>query len=263
MTKLLLFIKSYARDLDKCANLVNSIHKYNKDNLPILISVNDSDYEVFTKIFHDIKVIKDGDIVHSSVQDGWRYQQIIKSQVHRLGICENYLCLDSDSEFIKDFYLKDFMYDDHTPYTVMHESKDMLEFMDFIGMDSSQAFYKCALKPIRNLWGGHGKEWDFGPSPFIWSTRVWWYFEENYLKSNNLTFEKFLINLEIEGKTNPSEYMIYGEFLFKSKLMPIIPIQPLFKVYHWKEQYEFEKQFNTTEKLAKNYLGIIKQSNWN
>ena len=56
------------------------------------------------------------------------------------GICENYLCIDSDSEFIRDFYYSDFMYNDNTPYTIMHESKGFLETMENIGLDSEKYF---------------------------------------------------------------------------------------------------------------------------
>jgi hypothetical protein len=125
MHKLILFIKSFRRDFDPVKKLIASIELYNRDHLPVYLSVNDSDFDYFADNLNhkNINLIKDSDIFEYPDNDGWRYQQIIKSNVYRLGICENYLCIDSDSEFIRDFYYSDFMYNDNTPYTIMHESK--------------------------------------------------------------------------------------------------------------------------------------------
>lgn len=263
MHKLILFIKSYRRDFKRAKILINSIEKFNKNHIPLYVSVNDEDFDFFkSNLPSSINLLRDSNIIECKLKDGWRYQQIIKSQVHRLNICENYVCIDSDSEFIKNFYVSDFMYNDNTPYTVMHESKDMLEAMELLNMKSKNAFYKEALRALRNIWGGTGKEWDYGPSPFIWSTKVWKHLENNYLIPNNFTFESFLLFLETRGTVPSSEYTIYGEYLFQNQIIDIIPVQPLFKVYHFPEQYEMERSFKTIDKLKENYLGLIKQSNW-
>jgi hypothetical protein len=263
MHKIILFIKSYRPDFERAKNLVQSIYKYNRDNIPLYISVNDVDYEFFKhNLPADVNLLKDSDIVECQTKNSWIYQQVVKSQVHKLKVCENYLCIDSDAEFIKDFFISDFMYNDQTPYTIMHESKDMLESMEIIKRKSVDAFYKEALRALRDYWGGSGKEWDYGPTPFIWSTKVWEHLENNFLIPNQLTFESFLFFLEDRSKKGPSEYTIYGEYLFKTRLIDIIPIQPLFKVYHFHEQYKMESCYNTIDKLRVNYLGIVKQSSW-
>ena len=44
---------------------------------------------------------------------------------------------------------------------------------------------------------------------------------------------------------------------------PIYPLEPLFKVYHYKQQYLEDKQRGIILDNIKNlYLGIILQSNW-
>ncbi len=112
MEKILLFIKTYKPDFNQCKRLLDSITKHNKDGIKVLISVNDGDYDYFkNNIPTDFQVIKDSDIIQCDMvqSNPWQYQQIIKSQLHRIEITENYVCLDSDSYFIKDFYISDFM----------------------------------------------------------------------------------------------------------------------------------------------------------
>ncbi len=101
--------------------------------------------------------------------------------------------------------------------------------------------------------------WDYGPSPYIWSTKVW---EEinNFLNKKGFTFASFL--MEISKHTDPSEAIIYGEFLRVNKIIEIIPIGPLFKVYHYKKQFQLEKKNYKIDVLKKIYLGVIFQSNW-
>lgn len=153
------------------------------------------------------------------------------------------------------------MYDDETPYTIMHESKSFLESMEKIGLDSKNIFFKEALRATRPFFGNKGKEWDYGPSPYLWSCKVWEHLIESYLKQQqNKTFED-LFN-EIDKITSPSECVIYGEYLLKTKLIDIYPIEGFFKVYHYEKQYNLEKKFHSIEKLKKNYLGLIFQSNW-
>ena len=101
-----------------------------------------------------------------------------------------------------------------------------------------------------------GRLYDFGPSPTIWSTHVWKMLEETQLKPQNITMLDLIA-------TVPSEFTWYGEFLLKTLPIVIVPVQPLFKVFHFKSQYDFYKQQKYTEEMfAKNYLGIVIQSNF-
>lgn len=260
MHSLILFIKTYKPDFERVQKLLTSIEKHNKESIPVLLSVNDNDFDFFKNNIVNYNVIKDSDIFTADSSDGWRYQQIIKAHVYKLNICKNYLCIDSDSEFIHDFYYSDFLYDENTPYTIMHESKPFLETMENIGLDSENIFFKEALRATRPLFGNKGKEWDYGPSPYLWSCKVWEHFVEVYLKNENKTFLDFF--QEIDKVTPPSECVIYGEYLLKTKLIDLYPVEGFFKVYHYEKQYQIEKKYHDIEKFKKVYLGIIFQSNW-
>jgi len=262
MHKLILFIKTYRNDFDVFKKLLASIVKHNKDNLPLAVSVNNEDFDFFDKELpnRSFQLIKDNEIEDCELENKWIYQQIIKSQLHKLNICENYVCLDSDSYFIKDFYFHDFMYSTDIPYTVIHEQKDLFTWssnnIKEIGYNPKDEFVNDREYIMKKL-GRKGKIYDFGPSPIIWSTKVWKSFEENYLNKNNLTLKDCL-------EEKPSEFTWYGEWLLKNNVIPIYPAEPLFKVFHYKKQYDdFLKQKFTLETLEENYLGIVLQSNWN
>ena len=129
--KIVLFIKTYSQDINACEKLLQSIYKFNRDKIPIIISVNDEDLSLFQEKFssYNVDIIKDSNIIKCDRKDAWRYQQIIKSQLHRLDITENYVCLDSDSFFIKDFFVDDFIIEDDIPYTIIHQQKELFSWL--------------------------------------------------------------------------------------------------------------------------------------
>lgn len=268
MNKIVLYCKTFSGDLTRVKVLSESIKKYNKDSIPFYISIPKKDKKLFKNNIDTnyVNIVFDEDIYDLSflpefdkINGGWFIQQIIKSSFWKLGLCENYVMIDSDSYFIKDFYLSDFMYDDNTPYTVMHEQKELFEFSskykDSIGHDPKIGFEETR-KPIMNSLQRKGRYFDFGPSPVIWNCKVWEVLEETQLKPQGLTFVDLI-------KSTPSEFTWYGEFLLKTRPIDIIPIEPMFKVFHFKSQYNFYKQLGYTEdNFAENYLGLVVQSNF-
>lgn len=258
MHKILLYCKSYNKDVHRAKNLLDSIKTYNTDNIPFYISVPSSDVELFKQVLGNdgYVLVKDEDI--DTDNDGWKGQQIVKGQFWKLGLCENYVCVDSDCFFIKPFHISDFMFDDETPYTICHEYKSFFEFMDKhpLEFDPYVAFAK-ERQEIMELFGRTGAIYDFGPGPTIWSSKVWKSLNDNYLIPNNLTFAD-LIN------ANGSEFTWYGEWLLRSQVIRLIPRGPLFKNYHYPHQYDYDKHYNyTIDKISKQYLGIGIQSIYN
>ncbi len=253
MNKLVLYCKSYDKDVHRAKDLLDSINKFNIDNIPFYISCPAKDITLFKEVLGDINIIADETI--DTNNNGWKGQQIVKSQFWKLGLCENYICIDSDCFFIKPFYISDFMFDDETPYTVCHEYKHFFEFLDKhpLDFDPYKSFVTERLH-IMNLFGREGVVYDFGPGPTIWSAKVWKDLEEIYLKPNNLTFANLI-------EVNGSEFTWYGEWLLHSQVIRLIPKGPLFKNYHYIHQYEYDKHYNyNLDKIAKLYLGIGLQS---
>lgn len=257
MDTIALYCKSYRNDVLRAKILFESIKKHNSDNIPFYISAPNSDLPLFKNQLGtvDYTLIPDEDI--DPMTSGWVGQQVVKSQFWKLNLSENYLCLDSDSQFIRNFNTSDFMYTKDIPYTVCHEYKELFEFLDKYPTpyDIYGAFCKERLA-VMELFGRTGVIYDFGPSPTIWSAKVWRSLVQNYLEPNGLTISQAFSVI-------PSEFTWYGEWLLTSKEIPIYPREPIFKSYHYKHQYELDKQMGVTvERLAKYYLGYIINTNW-
>ena len=255
MHKLVLYCKSYHKDVERAKILLDSIVKYNADNIPFYISVPETDIELFQSILgtEHYTLVTDQSI--DSDNEGWKGQQIVKSQFWKLGLCENYVCVDSDCFFIKPFHVTDFMFNDDTPYTICHEYKSFFEFLDKhpLGFDPYQSFTQERLH-IMELFGREGVVYDFGPGPTIWSAKVWQSLEENYIQPNNLKFSDLI-------QANGSEFTWYGEWLLRDQTIRLIPRGPLFKNYHYPNQYQYDMHFKyDIEKISKLYLGIGMQS---
>lgn len=260
MNKVVLYTKTYSPDLERVITAIDSVKRHNKDNIPYYISVPTNELSFFkNKIDTNYVTLVSDDDIYSVNTQSWTTQQIVKSSFWKLGVCENYVMMDSDSYFIRDFYLTDFMYNRNTPYTVMHEQKDLFEwsskFKNLLGFDPQKSFTEDRKK-IMDVLERSGRVYDFGPSPVIWSGRVWESLEKNYIEPNDLTFAKLI-------EYCPSEFTWYGEYLLTSRTIDIIPTEPLFKIFHYAQQYQMFKQLGYIENdFVPNYLGIVMQSNW-
>ena len=263
--KIVLYCKSFGGDIQRCKTLFDSIQRHNKDNIPFYISVPKDDVQLFKNTLGTTgyTLLTDDEIMNNNLAQSWKNQQIVKMMFWKTGLTENYVVLDSDSYFIKDFHYSDFLVgfnsplDDAIPYTVMHEQNDLFQwtarYKDVLGFDPQISFAECRT-PIQELFDRKGRLYDFGPVPVIWSTKVWQSLEEEYIKPNDLTFEG-LIN------TISSEFSWYGEWLLVKRPIELWPIEPIFKVFHFRPQYEQLKAMGYTEEhWAKNYFGVVMQS---
>jgi hypothetical protein len=263
MENLVIYCKSYSNDYDRVVNLVKSIESYNVDNIPVYISVPSNDITKFKSI-KNVNLIED-ESVYVGNTPGWIQQQIVKSSFWKLGVSENYVCIDSDSYFIRPFTVKDFMFDDETPYTICHEYKYFFEFLEKhpyyekgqnLTFNPRESFVKERLH-IMELFNRTGVIYDFGPGPTIWSTKIWKSLYDNYMIYNNIEFEELI-------SINPSEFTWYGEWLLYSQEIRLMPKGPLFKNYHYPHQYDYDKQYNYgVDKITNLYLGIGIQSIYN
>lgn len=261
MNNVVLYCKSFSRDVERTKVLLESVIKYNIQKIPFYISVPQEDVQLFKNTLgtDGYTLITDQEILGCNKEQSWKNQQIVKMLFWKLGLTKNYVVLDADSYFIKDFYIYDFLVNDDTPYTVMHEQKDLFswtsKYTKQLGFDPTVSFGECR-KPIMDLFdtSGRVRYYDFGPVPVIWSSKVWATLEEEYIKPNGLTFDILIDNIS-------SEFSWYGEWLLTKKPIELWPIEPMFKVFHYMPQYlEFKQQGYTEEHWSKVYLGVVMQS---
>ncbi|MEA1883607.1 MAG: DUF6492 family protein, partial [Thermotogota bacterium] len=264
--KIILFCKSYSKDMFRARRMAESVHRFNADNIPLYVSVPASDLNQFKQCFENIPChfITDEEILNKSRQvygqlprlfPSHLLQQLIKLEFWRMGLCSNYVWLDSDSYFIKPFEIKDFFYDEETPYTICHKSKELRRFSLRYNKKIIEDFEKLAKK-FQKMFNRSGPYYNFGYAPIIWSCRVLESLYEDYAKPNNKSIYEILYQY-------PCEMQLYGEYLLYSKTIPIVPIEPIFKVFHYAEQF-FESQMRGESEfsLSEEFFGIVMQSNW-
>jgi hypothetical protein len=262
-----LYCKSYSRDFLRLKRLLESINQFNADHLDFYISTPSPDQGLLEEILgqdgyiwiadEDIVVANpNADFSKYQAMSGGLSQQIIKSEFWRLGLAENYLCLDSDSLFIRNFYKSDFLSNDGVPYTVIHQNKELFQLATDRGHEKVERDLRIEAERVKRLFDRQGPNFYCAPSPFIWSARVWMSLDTEYLQPKRMSVWDFIT-------PEYPETLIYGEALLKYRAISLIAIEPLFRTYHYDWQYFLMKRLGETKaKLAQNYLGIIYQSAW-
>ncbi len=267
MNKLVLFCKSYRDDVLRAKRLVRSVERFNTEGMPLYLSVPSSDMALFQEhcagfamtLVSDEQIVAENPGLDPNAYaelPGGLAQQVVKSEFWRLNTARNYVCLDSDCYFLRPFGERDFLAPDGTPYTVMHEAKELLHFAAIAGLTKIGRNRLAEGEQIMGLFGRAGRFWDFGPVPVVWSASVWRDLEEKFLKPRGMTFLDAI-------RQHPGELRWYGEALLAYHSIPLWPVEPFFRCYHYEEQFYFWKKFGETEeKIAENYLGVCMQSNW-
>ncbi len=266
MSDIVILCKSYHRDLERAVIMADSVRRHNKDGLALYIAVPQEDLALFQNRMglEGINWLCDEDIIRAnpaldmaaySALPGHISQQIVKAEFWRMNLASNCVCIDSDSRFIRDFHIGDFLAPDGTPYTILHESKPFMEFCLTHGIRETERHYETMCEDMRLLFGRNGPSYAFNPFPVIWSNKVW---------------QALAAQLEAEGSNimqaivaHPYESSWYGEALLKYRSIPLLPKEPIFKAYLYFEEYERDKRDGMTEEmLARFYLGVVYQSNW-
>ena len=267
MKDFVLYCKSYSRDFLRLKRLLNSIQQFNVDRIPFYISTPRADKNLLLDILgaEGYVWVADEDIVAANpkaniekyrAMPGGLSQQIVKSEFWRLEYAENYLCLDSDSLFIRNFQKSDFLSVDGVPYTVLHQNKELFQIASNRGQDKVERELRAESERVKALFGRIGPNFYCAPAPFIWSAKVWRSLDTEFLQPQGISL------WDLITPEHP-ETLIYGEALLKYHAIPLIAIEPLFRIYHYDWQYFLMKRLGETEaKVAKHYLGIIYQSAW-
>ena len=183
-------------------------------------------------------------------------QQVIKSEFWRLGIADNYLCIDSDSVFIRDFVKADFLAPDGLPYTVLHQNKELFQLATNRGYLRVERDLRKEAETVKALFSRVGPNYYCAPAPFIWSAKVWESLDIQYLQPKGMTL------WDLVTPEHP-ESLLYGEALLNYQAIPVRAIEPLFRIYHYDWQFYLSRRLSETiDKLKQNFIGVIYQSAW-
>ena len=138
----------------------------------------------------------------------------------------------------------------------MHQAKELLQLAANKEISRIQDDYHrdCAL--LKSVFSRQGPDYDFGPTPVVWSTKVWRDLDEQYLKPKGITLWDAV-------QEKPSELRWYGEALLHFHSIPLLPIEPLFRVYHYNWQWHALRRLGErVGTLRSEYLGVLHQSSW-
>lgn len=251
MDELAILCKSYRHDLDRCASLVESLRRHNRDDVPFYLSVPERDRHRFVnRLGTDaIRYLSDEEVVGGSLVQSWVNQQLVKLGFARRGVAENYLWIDSDFVVLRDFVAAEFFAYPGIPFTVVFEAKPDPYWEKVVGAPPNDPEYArmfervhAAQAKIRDWFGRTGPLYYFG-SPVIWSSRVVRALEELMLE-RGLDFEGMLA-------LAPFEMNWYGEFLLARSVMPLVPRGALAVYFTRDWQYlRFLEQGLTLEDFA-------------
>jgi hypothetical protein len=266
MQPIVLYCCTLARDAVRARRMAESVARHNRDNLALYLSAPRADMELFRQKLGSLaQVICEEEILTANpAQDlarvyalrGLVQQQIIKAEFWRLGLSENTLVVDSDCKFVRDFTRADFLAEPNVPYSVIHEGKELLQFTAVHGPKRVRSEFLQDRVPIMREMGRDGVVYDYGYAPFLWSRRVWSDLAEKHLAPRGETLADAIARRQ-------SEFTWYGESLLRFQSIPIHRRDELFKHYHYEHQYWTDVKLGVTEEtIARDYLGVVYQSNW-
>jgi hypothetical protein len=145
------------------------------------------------------------------------------------------------------------MADQKTPYSVLVQDKDLLLLPEY------QSYGKERDGQIQLIRRTLGCDWPVvatchGFTTF--SAVVLRDLQTQFLLPRNLTVLDLL-------KIAPFECTWYSQWLLASHVLDVVPVEPLFKVFHIRSQYvECRRSLVRETDIAQQYLGICLNSNW-
>lgn len=264
MYNFVFMLKTYKNDWNYVCRLIETYNKYNRDEIPMYIVVPKNDFDLFNSKYHHIKNIVvfsetmiDVDYAKETINGlspGYINQEIVKLSFWELGLCKNYMCLDSEAYFIRDFFLDEFMYDDEYPYTILVDDNELKVNPNYyhqywIGREKHINMIMDKLEyNTSHLLTCHGFQ--------IFNVKVLRNFKQDYMKPNCISYLDLI-------KESPYEFSWYNIWLQKTHIIPLYICGPLFKIYHMSYQQYIDFMLNVNEEeLSRGYVGIVMNSNF-
>jgi len=260
--QLAFLLKSYSQDFELAARMVASFHIFNQDNIPLYVVIPDTDLKLFESLvaenvtlISEIKFEKHlvNEPVHA-LRPGYINQEIVKLAFWELGLTENYFCVDSDAEFIRPFTTSDFMFDAHTPYSVLVQDLELAVeptyYSQYWQSREKELQHIATLLELdtRVILTCHGHQ--------VFCAKVLESFVNEFLFPRDWDYRDALAQA-------PYEFTWYNLWLQKTKLHEIHAREPWVKVFHHEGQYlEYVSRGVSVTDLARGYLAVVINSSF-
>jgi hypothetical protein len=262
VAEIALLIKSYQDDFEYADRLIRSINIHNADSLPVYMVVPEKDIQQFTIFASDTIHILSEDLFASHLvnqetagfRPGYINQEIIKLAFWELDLCDNYFCVDSDAEFIRDFNRTDFMAQPGIPFTFLTEDRGLVVEPDYY--QSSWVNRMKSMEQIREVIGYTG-QWLFTVHGHaVFSVKVLNSFVTDFLEPRGWDYKDALA-------ISPYEPTWYNTWLLHTRVIDIFPREPIVKTFHYSIQHlSYVLQGVGTQDLARGYIAVVVNSNY-
>lgn len=258
-----MYCKSYRGDVQRAQVMVETFRRFNRDRLPLYISCPADDLPLFAPLAGgEVELITDESFAGpyqtrqpmNGMSVGYVNQQICKLNFYRTGLADNYLNVDSDTVFIRDFHVGDFMHDTGIPYTVLVMDKDLsierhyrhvhwVERQKLIAQIYAQV--GLADKRLRTC---HGAQ--------VFNAGVLASLHDDFMRARGLDDVEML---RLAGY----EFTWYNAWFQHCRLVPEYAVEPFFKILHMRPDYILSRlKMLREEDYAQAYVGLIMNSKW-
>ena len=262
MKNFVMFCKTYSGDLKRFQLMLSSFDAHNVDNISLVVSVPESELGIFSKFKSPtVMIVSDESYASKYFTDeklhglsvGYCNQEICKLSFWETKIAKNYLCIDSDLFFIRDFHESDFMADSDTPYTVLVMDKDLAiekhyhEFWLWRQEFIKKIYAAVELNDPR-LRTCHGMQ--------VMNATVLKSLKNDFMKPHKYDYADLIA-------IAPYEFTWYNAWFQKCGLVREMAVEPFFKTFHMRIEYTMSRLRGLTlDDLAYSYVGIILNGNW-
>ena len=262
MTNFGILVKSHAPDHPYVARLVHSVQRHNITAIPVYIIVPDADLPVFEEFAGaEITVLGESTLGQHLVSEslagfsaGYINQEIIKLSFWETGLAENFLCLDSDAEFIRDFTVDDFMFDENTPYTFLTEDAELISEPEYFSESWKGRAEK--LRRIKHEIGIADSRLLTVHGHAVFSSEVLRSFKHDFLGPRGWQYRDAVA-------LSPYEPTWYNMWLQRNHTIPIHAREPNIKTFHNATQHlAYVLQGLTPEDAARGYVAVVVNSNY-
>lgn len=262
MKNFCMYCKTYSGDLNRFKLMVESFNKYNVDGITLVVSVPEKEMDLFNRFkSKNIDVITDESYAGKyftkkplhNLSLGYVNQEICKLAFWESKIAKNYLCIDSDLLFIRDFHESDFMADKNTPYTILVMDKDLAIEKHYHNFWLwRQEFIKKIYKSVglndRRYRTCHGMQ--------VLNAVVLKSLKDDFMKKHKYNYADLIA-------IAPYEFTWYNAWFQKCGLIREVAVEPFFKTFHMRIEYTLSRLRKLKlEDYAYSYVGIILNGNW-
>lgn len=257
-----MLLKSYIGDVEYAQRLIQSFDRFNVDDIELFVVVPESDMPHFEGILGtNGTLVSESRLSHHlvdhevhGIRAGYINQEIIKLSFWELELAENYFCIDSDAEFIRDFRVADFMFDAHTPYSVLVQDLELAVDPEYYDQYWKSRDHEIAI--IAETVGVDSRVMLTCHGHTVFSNRVLKSFVNDFLVPRCWTYVDAL-------ELSPYEFTWYNMWLQKSKVIDIHPREPWIKVFHSESQHlEYLMRNVSVSDISRGYLGVVVNSNY-